>query len=166
MSEDIKFIEIDAQSIQNDIIKQFEDTFQETLYPGDERRIFLLQEVPIIVGLKNSINDTAKQNLLKYARGSLLDEMGERVNTPRLPAQYAYTTLRFTLSATRTENTKIPAGTRGTPDGTLFFATTIDAFILAGQLTVEVRAKSTEAGEKYNGFAPEQIKSLWIQYLM
>jgi len=160
MSNDIQFVEVDAEKIQNDLITDFESTSGDTLYPGDERSMFLSNETPVIVGLKNDINDTGRQNLLRYSRGTVLDAWGERVNTPRLDAQKAYTTLRFTLSATRTEDTLIAAGKRASPDGVLYFATNADLTIPAGQLTGDVRAGSTYTGAMYNGFAPGQIKNL------
>jgi phage-related baseplate assembly protein len=157
---DINFVTVDSETIKNKIINDTEKTFGETLSPGDERRIFLLQEVPIIVGLKNDINNTGKQNLLRYATGAVLDEFGNRVNTPRNSADYAITTFRYTLSATRTEDTPIAAGKRATPEGELQFATVSDLVIPAGQLTGDVKAKATKTGKKYNGFIPGQIKNI------
>ena len=156
----IKFIEVDAQKINNDLIRDFETSLGETFYPGDERRIFLQQEAQVIVGLKNDINDSAKQNLLRYARGAKLDALGERTDTPRLPAQKANTTLRFTLSEVQPSNVTVSAGTRVTPDGELYFATTSNLIIIAGQAYGDITAQSTEAGERYDGFAPGQINQL------
>jgi phage-related baseplate assembly protein len=157
---DINFVEVDAQEINKELVNDFETALGETLYPGDERRIFLEQEGQVIVGLKNSINDTGRQNLLRYARGEVLDAMGERLDTPRLQAQKAKVTLRFTLSAAQTFVITIPQGTRATPDGQLYFATTQTLVIQAGQTYGDVLAESTEGGEKYNGFAAGQIKTI------
>ena len=48
---DIKFVETDSSILENQLISGYENIAGETLYPGDERRIFLLQELPIIVGI-------------------------------------------------------------------------------------------------------------------
>lgn len=157
---DINFVEVDAQKISTDLINDFESTLQETLYPGDERRIFLEQQTPVIVGLKNDINETAKQNLLRYAKGPLLDALGEWWNTPRLKATKSHTTFRFALSEIQNKDIVVASGTRGTPDGTIYFASTKDIVIPAGSLTADVLAEATEAGEKYNGFVLGQIKTL------
>lgn len=157
---DINFITVDSQSINNELINDFETALGETLYPGDERRIFLDQETQVIVAAKNQINETAKQNLLRYAKGEQLDALGEWWNTPRLQAIKAHTTLRFTLSAALTIDIPIAAGKRGTPDGTLYFESSVDIIIPAGSLYADVLAYATEAGEKYNGFVPGQIKTL------
>lgn len=157
---DIQFVEVDAEKINNEIISDFEAVLGDTLYPGDERRIFLNQEAQTIVGLKNDINETAKQNLLRYAGGELLDAIGERTDTVRIQAQKAKTTIRFTLSAAQTADIIVPQGTRVTPDGKLYFATTSILVIPSGQLYGDIEAESIEGGEKYNNFTPGQIKTI------
>ncbi|HYE80884.1 MAG TPA: baseplate J/gp47 family protein [Clostridia bacterium] len=155
---DIKFVEVDALAIQNDMISQFEVALGETLYPGDERRIFLLQHTPVIVGLKNDINETGKQNLLRYARGENLDALG--YNTPRLKAQNAIVTLKWTLSAAQIAPVTIAAGKRGSPDGVLFFANKVDCVVPAGQIEGTVIAEAVKTGPQYNGFVPGQINKI------
>lgn len=160
MAEEINFIETDAEQINNQLITDFENALGGTLYPADERRIFLQQLAAVIIGLKNDINDSARQNLLKYARGNILDAMGDFYNTPRLPAQKAVVTLRFTLSGAQSVAVTVPKGTRVTPDGEIYFATTADLVIPSGQTTGDVTAESIEAGAKFNGYAPGQIKNI------
>lgn len=155
----IKFIETDAKQLENDLIRQFEQTYGTTLYPGDERRIFLMQMVPILVGLKNNINDSANQNLLSNARGQVLDELGGS-KTPRLPAKKAVVTLRFTLAAIQVTAITIPQGTRVTPDGKIYFATTAAITIPIGQTFGDVKAEATVPGEGYNGYIAGQIKTI------
>lgn len=157
---DINFIEVDAQKINNELITDFETAYGETLYPSDERRIFLQQETQVIVGLKNNINDSARQNLLRYAKGENLDAFGERVNTPRIAAQKAIVSCRITLSAAQSTDTIISSGKRITPDGVLFFALESDLTIPAGQLTIDTTYEATETGASYNGFTAGQIKTI------
>lgn len=157
---DINFVSTDAGQILNDLIKQFESALNQTLYPGDERRIFLQELAQVIIGLKSNINDSAKQNLLRYATGEKLDALGEFYNTPRIPAQKAKTTLRFTLSSAQTNNITIPAGTRVTPDGQIYFATTKALVIPAGETFGDIQAEAAEGGEGYNGFVSGQIKTI------
>lgn len=159
MSE-INFVEVDAKKIEQDIINAFELALGETLYPGDERRVFLMQVLPIIIGQKNDINSTGRQNLLRYARAEVLDAIGERTDTLRVPEQKSKTTLRFTLSSAQSFNVIIPQGTRATPDGKLYFATTKALTILAGQAYGDVLAESVIGGQQYNGFTPGQIKTI------
>jgi len=158
---DIQFVEIDSEKITNNLIKTFEETIGETLYPGDERRIFLQNFAPVLVALKNDINNTGKQNLLRYASGETLDAVGvDWFNVTRLPAQKSNTTLKFTLSTAQLDDVTIPEGTRATPDGELFFATSANLVINAGNTYGEILAESTEAGANYNDFIAGQIKSI------
>lgn len=157
---DIQFVQVDAKEINNKLVKDFEEALGDILYPGDERRIFLDQETQVLVNLKNLINETGKQNLLRYARNEVLDALGERIDTVRLTAQKAKVTLRFTLSAVQGTNTVIPQGTRVSPDGRLYFATIQSITIAAGQLTGDVIAEAVVGGKEYNNFAPGQIKTI------
>lgn len=159
---DIDFVEIDSGQIQADIIDQFEQVLEENLYPADERLIFLQQQTQVIVGLKNLINDSARQNLLRYARDAILDAFGDAYGDrgKRLSAESATATLRITLSAARGSDYPIPAGKRVTPDGKLYFMTALDITIPVGQLTADVKGIAVETGSKYNGFIAGQIKNM------
>lgn len=156
----VEFVTVDAQTIYNSLILQFQEALGETLYQGDERRIFLEQQALILVALYNAINDAGNQNLLQYARDTVLDALGARTNTPRLAAQKASVTLRFTLSAIQAVDVTIPAGTRATPDGDLFFATVADLVIPAGDTYGDAAAESTGTGETYNGFTAGLINQI------
>jgi len=157
---DINFVDVNSEYMLDEMISGFESVLGETLYPGDERRMFLQQLLPLLVVTKSSINESAKMNLLKYATGVYLDAMGERTDTPRLPAHKSKTTIRFTLSAAQTSNVIVLVGARVTPDGKLYFATKQTLIIVAGQTIGDVAAESTEGGQIYNGFTSGQIKTL------
>lgn len=159
---DINFVEVNSQQLQTELIKAFEETLGETFWPGDERRLFLLNFLPLFVGLKNSINDSGRQNLLRYARETVLDELGRfpGYSTPRLPAQKASVTLKFALSAAQGSSVIIPKGTRATPDGQIFFVTIQDLTITSGNTQGNVIAESLESGQKYNDYTAGQIKLL------
>lgn len=156
----IDFVEVDAKKLYDDIIIQFQEALGEILYPGDERRIFLEQENQLIVSIYNAINDSAKQNLLRYARGEVLDAIGESKDTPRLQAQKATCTVTFTLSNIQLSDVLIPQGTRVTPDGTHFFQTIEDSIILAGTSDINVLTEATTTGTEHNSFTPGQVKTL------
>lgn len=159
MSE-INFVTADAQTINEQLVKDFEAVLGTVLYPGDERRIFLQQQTQVLVALWNAINDTGRQNLLRYARGAVLDALGERTDTIRLPAQKAKATLRFTLSSAQPNQVIVPAGTRVTPDGALYFATVEHLTIPAGQTAGDVTVEAAAGGTQYNGFAAGQIQTI------
>jgi phage-related baseplate assembly protein len=156
----INFVDADPQSIQNQLIQAFQNKTGITLYPGDPRRVFLLQLIPVILALKNDINFTGNQNLLPFASDDVLDALGGRMGVPRLAEQPAQVVMQFTLSAIQINTVIIPKGTLVTPDGVLYFATENDLYIPSGETTGSIVATSTEGGEKYNDFVPGQINIL------
>ncbi|WP_044480433.1 baseplate assembly protein [Paenibacillus antibioticophila] len=156
----VQFVDTDARSIEQEMLVAFQQAAGQQLFPGDPRRIFLSQLLPIVVGLRNDINFTGNSNLLPFAYEEILDHLGLWVGSTRLQAASAHTTIRFSLSNVQLDPISIPKGTRVTPDGDVFFATISSAVIPAGDIYVDVEARSSEGGEKYNGYAPGQIKLL------
>ena len=146
-----EFITTDSSVILDEILTSLEASVAEPLYPGDERRIFGEALAPLFVAMYNAMNDAARQKMLRYARGEVLDALGERVGVERISPTEAVTTLRFTLLEAVTENVIIPEGTRATSDSTRYFETTGTAVIEAGQLSVDVPAASVGGGTEFNG---------------
>ena len=156
---DISFVETDTEAIVNALIQSYEKFTGRTLYPADPARLFILWVADIIVQERVNIDFSAKQNVPRYAEGEYLDSLAELFkDTYRLEPEKAKTTLRYTLSIKLDTATVIPAGTRATPDGDVVFATLQDLTIPAGQLSGDVAAECTQAGEIGNGFVPGQIK--------
>lgn len=160
MAQEFDFVNTDAAEIYNTVMEWLMGSVNEPLYPGDERRIYGEALVFVLVNVYHEMNDTAKQRTLQYARGVVLDALGERVGTKRLEPAHAYDTFRFTLSAPQTQNIIIPAGTRITPDGSIYFATKETAVIPAGETFRDVLAVCTTAGGDYNNMAAGTIKTL------
>lgn len=160
MADELNLLKIDSKKIYDDVINSLMDEVNEPLYPGDERRIFGEALAFVLTAVYNDLNDAAKQKMLRFARGNVLDELGKRVNTERLAPEAASDTFRFSVSAENEKNIIIPKGTRITADGSMFFATTDIAVLQSGTLYVDVEAVCTESGEKYNGFTAGSIKTL------
>jgi phage-related baseplate assembly protein len=159
---DIEYVSDDVTTTLNHMITTYEAASGRILYPGDPVRLFLLSIAAIIVQQRTLINLTAKQNLLKYAAGQMLDHLGAFTETPRLPAASAITSLRFTLSAPQLSAISIPAGTRVSTesDPKRYFATMEFVQVAPGQLTFNVLAVCTEAGALGNGYGVGQINQI------
>lgn len=157
---DINFIDVDSAKIYKTIIEELENGVAEPLYPGDERRIFAEALVPLFVALYSAVNDAAKQKMLRYARGEVLDALAERAGIERLEPVPATTILRFSLKEPLEQNVIIPIGTRATGNFVLYFKTDAAAIIPAGELYVDVKASSVEGGTIYNGLAPGTINTI------
>ena len=157
---DINFVEVDAATLEAEIIHEYETITGRTLQRGDPVRLFLLAITNIIVLLMNRLNKTGKQNLLRYAEGDNLDHLGALLGVERIPATSAQTTMRITLSAVMGTNVTVDAGTRFTADGKVFFALDNSVVIPAGSQYADGSATCTEAGTAGNGFVAGQIKTL------
>lgn len=160
MADEINYVETDSAELYTTIIGSLMDSCGEALYPGDERRIFGEALVAAFVSLYSLFNDSAKQRTLRYARGEVLDAIGERLNVYRLQPESASATFRFTASAALSENIVIPAGTRITSDGSVYFATQEAAVLPAGSLYVDILGVCINGGSLYNGFAAGTIATL------
>ena len=155
-----EFITTDAALIFEEVITTLEAGVSEPLYPGDERRIFGEALVPLFVAMYNAMNDAARQKMLRYARGEVLDALGERVGVERMAPTEAATIMRFSMNSTIDENVIIPEGTRVTSDNTRYFVTTQAAVIEAGELFVDVEAVSEGGGTMYNDIAVGSVNVL------
>ena len=161
--DDIDLVEIDASTIKSLIITTLENGVSEPLYPGDERRIYGEALAPILIQLYNKLNDAARQVMLRYARGTVLDALGARLGVTRLEAEKATTTLRFSVSTPQATNIVIPKWTKVTSDGELYFATDAAAVLQAGAYSADVPASGTEGGSQFNGYQAGVLVTLTDQ---
>lgn len=157
---DIVFVDASAEEVENSIISSYESISGRILAKGDPVRLFLLTIANIIVLLKNDINYTGKQNLLRYAEGENLDHLGALVGCIRNQATSARTTMEITLSEARGVNTVIPSGTRFTAGDGIFFALPDILIIEAGKNRGTAKAICLSEGTVGNGYIPGQIKTL------
>lgn len=160
MAKDFNFVNVDSQGIYDKVIDGLMDYLDEPLYPGDERRLFAEALVMVLVSVYNKMNDTAKQKMLQYARGDVLDAIGEMDNTPRLMPTAAHDTVRFSVQEPIGQNVIIPSGTRVTPDGEVFFSTLSATVLQAGKSYADVEVYCQTLGSEYNGLAPGTINVL------
>ena len=160
MAEPFDFVTTDAAQIYTAIIGTLMDEVGEPLYPGDERRIFGEALVAVLVALYNEFNDKMKQRTLQYARGPVLDAIGDRYSLTRAQPSHASAMFRFSVEVAQPQNIIIDAGTRITTDGSVYFATDQIAVLQAGKLSVGVQATCTEGGSAYNGFTTGTINTL------
>lgn len=127
---------------------------------ADERKAELYAAAQIFYQIMQTANDRGKQNLLKYARGAYLDNIVLSRIT-RKAAEYAVTTVRFTLSAVRPTAVVIPAGTRvTTPARLIYFATDETTEIPAGTEYIDIMCTAVEGGNGSNDLAAGELNTL------
>lgn len=159
MSE-LKFIETSAKEVSDTILEELENGVNEPLYPGDERRIYGEALSMVLVNVFNTVNDACRQKMLRYARGTVLDALGENRDVTRLVPTFAATTLRFGVSEPVASNIIIPAGLRVTGDFVHYFLTDTTAVLYAGASFVEVDATAESGGTDYNDIAPGELSNI------
>ena len=173
---DISFVDTNTETLVNSLITSYEIFTGRTLYPADPARLFILWIADIIMQERIIINESAKQNVPRYAEGEYLDSLAEIFkDTERLQAQPATTVLRFYISAVQPSAQVVPAGTRVTvnnSNGDIMFETTETATIPRGELYADAAAKcitteiDPETGEevtigtKGNGFVAGQLSQI------
>ena len=156
---EVDFMETDPSAIESGLISEYEKASGRTLADGGPVRLFLLSVAAAIIQVRKAVNIAAQQNLLSYATGSYLDELGRYLAVTRLPASGAKTMFRFTLSEELAEAYTIPAGFEIT-NGAITFATDAEAVISPGELSVDAVATCTTLGESGNGYLEGQIATI------
>ena len=158
---EVEFVDTDTEALVNKLIAGYESITKRKLYPADPVRAFILWLADVIIQERVLINESAKQNLPRYAEGKNLDSLSEIFhNVPRLEPEAAKTTLRFYLTKTLTEDFIITDTMEVTVDDTINFDTVGHIIFKAGADYADVPAVCTTAGEIGNGFVPGQVDKL------
>jgi phage-related baseplate assembly protein len=139
-----------------------------TLGDADPRRYELLYQADLISQSYAAGNWVSKQNLLKYAVGANLDNLGSFWGDLglRLQPSQAECSLTFSLAAVSAVDVTVPSGTSAsTVDGTLVYSTLEDCVIPAGSLFNSTLAQCTTPGKIGNGPSLNQVSVLqnWSQ---
>ena len=155
------FVEADYEKIINELIASWEAQTGEKLNPAQVERLILNVIAYRENVLKLAINESAKQNLLAFAKGEKLDHLGALLGVKRLPSQPALTTLRFEFQEPLPVQILIPKGTQvRSSDGKVIFQTKEDINAEVGSEYVDVLAECTEAGNLGNGYEAGTINEL------
>ena len=143
--------------VQSEMVADYEAKYKEvtgrtlTLRRADPETLKLYAVSVQIFQILMHIDMAGKMDLLKYAYGDFLDNLGALRGVTRLPAYPAKATVRFTLSAVQTSAVTIPQGTRVSNGDILYFATDDVAEIAIGNTYVDVPCTCLDDGEVGNG---------------
>lgn len=159
-----KFIADDSLAITQEMIDAYEAMTGKTLYPAQVERLLIDLIAYRETLVRTAINDTARQNLMAFARAPMLDYLGELVGVTRLPAQSARTRVRLTLVEPLTAGLAIPAGFRVETTNGVQFQTLDEVVMSAGASQVELAVLAVEPGLAGNGYLPGQV-SQWVDSL-
>ena len=157
---ELEFIDTDSESIYEKIKESIENTIGESLYPGDERDVFANALSYVIIAAFNSVNDACQQKMLRYARGTTLDALGEGRGVMRKMSETASVTLKFSVAQSMSSNIVIPSGIRVTGDYEHYFITDDTVVINAGDISTTVDATAEIGGSDYNGLEAGTITTI------
>ncbi len=163
---DIDFVNKDVNSLVTNMISEYQNAYWEStgksksLAAGDPIRIWIYAQALRIYTAYQLIDRAAKYNLLKYSSGDYLENLGALVGVAREEATGAVVTQRFTLSKKLERGVTIPSGTRISTSDNVFFATTQEVEITAGETYIDVPAECTTTGKAGNGYTAGQIDVL------
>ena len=149
----LTFLERSPKAILDSLIADYQTSSGKVLYPAQVEMLLMHILAYREALLRNDIQHSAEQNLIAYAIGNHLDELGANLQIPRLLPVPARCKAQFTLDAPSQLGCSIAAGTRvTTKDGKHSFETTDPAYIISGQLlSNEVLAQCTLNGVSGNG---------------
>lgn len=147
------FVSMNATEIDADIAAIYTAVTGKSTATGADK-LFCKLLASVVLYLNGNINYAANQNLASRASGKNLDDLAEIYYEKSRPtASYAGATIQFAISEAQSSAVLVPAGTRVTSDGQVYFATDENVYINAGDLTVNVHATCTTPGTVGNGFA-------------
>lgn len=164
---DVSFIdEKTLDDIQSEMISDYQERYEEltgkslTLRRADAEALKLYACSIQIYHMMLHIDMAGKMDLLKYAYGDFLDNLGVLRGVTRLEASPATTTVRFTLSAAQSSAVTIPSGTRVSNGDTLFFEVDETVEIAIGDTYTDVACTCQTDGEEGNGLLAGTINTL------
>lgn len=154
------FIERDPSVIEPEVLAAFETALGKSLFPGQIERLLVNLAVYRESLVRAGIQYAAEQNLVNYAVGTNLDQLGELLATPRLAAAAATVNITF-IRDTTSGNLVLPVGTSARQPGSpIIFATTAEHVIPNGNNSATFACTATTTGASGNGFGVGSITQL------
>ena len=151
--EDIKIVDDDLSVILADTIADYESRTGKVLQPAHVERLLINTFAYREALAKQQLNEAYRQQHPRFATGLMLDICGDDVNTPRLEAQPALTTIRFSAPTISGQiQIPVPVGTR-VAVGELIFVTNESGILSINRPQVDVIATCATDGVSGNGWS-------------
>ncbi len=164
---DVSFIDDKTlDDVQEEMLADYQEKYEEitgkslVLRRADPETLKLYAASVQIYHMMLHIDVSGKMDLLKYAYGGFLDNLGALRGVKRKEAAPATVKVRFTLSAAQPSVVTIPEGTRVSDGDVLYFETDETREIAIGETYVDVPCTCQTDGEEGNGLIAGQISTL------
>lgn len=160
MADQFVFIDDSPDKALVDIKPHYESVASRKLGDADPENLMLNELAYAMSLIRADINTAGNQNLVRYATGAALEELGYSFNIQRLDATGARCTLQYALQSGH-PSVLIPAGNRvRSEDGKVIFQTLEDTTIDVGTDTVSIQAVCLQTGDAGNGYDIGKINSI------
>ena len=156
---DVKIVTDELSLILAEIIIDYQNRTGKILQPAHIERLLINTYAYRETLVRQGINEAYRQQHPRFATGLMLDLCGDDVNTPRLQAQPAQTTLRFSAILSGNQQVIIPIGTRVSVSE-LVFVTSTAAILTANNNSVDLNAYCQTDGLIGNDWSIGQISTL------
>lgn len=162
--DNLNLLNDNGAEVESSIINAYnalqKEAGEKELTESDPRTLFLKTLAYTFTCYSALINYNLKQNFLEFAEGDNLDNLGKITGTYRIQATKSLCTARFTRVAGSNNNILIPAKTKITADSVIYFETTKNAEIMAGENYVDVVCSAVVAGSNANGYGKGSITQI------
>lgn len=158
----IQFVNDDPEVAVTNAIADYEAIANRTLGQADPERLMISSFALRLAQHCSQVNAAANQNLLRFANGTALEQLGFKFGVFRLPEAPAKDVIEYTIAGT-TGSVFFPAGIRvKSNDGAVMFETDEDFTTGTGTnpRTVRINVTCTTAGIKGNGYIPGMITTI------
>ena len=153
----IQFIHEDANQIIAESKQYYETLLNRQIAPADVEMLLINGLAYREMLIRSGINETARQNLVSFAKGVALEYLGELVGVSRLTASGALCTIRFQLVEGH-NGVIIPEDLRvQSMDGQVIFQTVESKVVPAGTYTASLLCACSTPGAIGNGYAINTI---------
>lgn len=153
----IKFVHEDAETIKAECKSFLEAELGRQIAPADVEQLLINGLAYRELLLRAGINEAARQNMVSFSRGTMLEYLGKLVGVNRLPASSAFCTIEFSLVAGH-NGVVIHRGLRvQSADGKVIFITVEEVVCAVGVETANVIAEATLPGSFANGYEENKI---------
>ena len=153
------FIDRTISTIIAAVKTTYEQAIGKTLFPAQPEQLLINGAAYRELLVRNQIQVAAQRNLVNYADGEYLNELGALVGVERLQPARARTTIRF--SRTDSVGLLIPAGFRVAAEGgnQLWYETLSNLEIPNGVPSGEIEAQAIETGIEFNNLSLGSINT-------
>jgi phage-related baseplate assembly protein len=161
MAEELlKYVEDNPENVLDDVKKEYAQISGKDANEADPEMLLLKTFGYRESILREGLNHTGRQNLLRYASGQALEEMGYIFDVYRLPSTAATVTLQYFVVSGH-PGVFIPKDNRvQSADGKVIFKTKEDLSIPIGDISGEVIAEATVTGNTANNYDIGQITTV------